>query len=73
MNLHKVKGKLRILESEELPIMQLLFDLIDEVLKYEEGYKPDDLYKVQVIKELKDTYRKIIEENTPKSKQQKLF
>ncbi len=73
MNLHRVKRKLELLQSEQ-GLNELLFDLIDAVLEHEPLYKPDPLYNAQIIKKLENSYKVFIKEHTKDDpKQQKLF
>lgn len=63
----RVKKKLTILEEAE-GINWLLLDFINMTSN---GHEPEDV--ASIVEELKLRYKKKIEENKPKSNQQKLF
>lgn len=73
--IRRTREKLALLNTQEVPLNQVLFDLIDIVTK-DEGDGPfTDKGKLWVIEQLKNNYKKVIEILTPKPKykQQKLL
>lgn len=73
--LRRVKEKLALLNTTEVPLTQVLFDLIDLVEKDEGDGAWTEKGKLYIIDQLKKEYKDTIERLTPKSKykQQKLL
>lgn len=68
--LRRLKAKLSILQGEEAPFNQVLFDLLDEVADYHDQ-KYSDKFKTMMVDRLKYNYTLQLRKLTPEDPKQK--